>query len=140
MSERRAKAGAALLKFQGKTGLKIEFFPAELWDHPDADKGFYRLRVNGRWRDGEGGRALFFTPDAAFLLLAREALGAGAKGVEREQKIRRGGRVRVDSLDPDVTFLGFAASRPFVGLDGRARIFVCGYEDPFLLEDVRGLR
>lgn len=128
-----------MLKFRGKTAMKIELFPAEQWgSHPDADEGLFRLRRDGQWV-AVNGRHTFFTPGAAFAFMAREALGHGTQEAGREEKIRRGARVRVSSLDPDVSLQGFAASRPFVGMDGRARVFVCGYEEPFLLDDVRGL-
>ncbi len=46
MAEKRKPTFIFLLKKPGKKTIKVEVFPAKLWDGP-INK--YRLRVNGKW-------------------------------------------------------------------------------------------
>jgi len=49
--------------------LKIEIFRKQQWTARVADKGFYRLRVNGSWHGGTHGDMEFFPVDEALALI-----------------------------------------------------------------------
>jgi hypothetical protein len=111
------------VKTAGGASVKLRLYDATHFGGP---VGMYRVKVDREWMRSEAEKYLFLTPSAALELAARSA-GLGLQE-QPAPKVRHHDRVRVPVRDEETgrewLEKGFASSPPFLGVDGRWRVFV----------------
>lgn len=115
MSEQRRKCASVCLKSEALGTRKIEIFPAALWGGPD---GLYRVRQDGRWRDGTRGAWGFHSPLELAEMLVSELFGVNPRGEDTPPDMPHGTRIGVTT--PEGLIAAWAdTEKPFRGFDGR---------------------
>lgn len=113
------------VKNSAKEAVKIRLYDARHFGGPE---GVFRMKVGREWvRTDE--RFVFFSPAGA-LEFASRCVGFAPEEAPRPD-LAKGDRVRVTVLDGDgepVREKCFATTPPFVGPDGRWRIFVLTFQ------------
>lgn len=125
MADPRKKDGQIYVKTNGKN-ITFELFDSRKWmGKPDAAAGLYRVCVNRKWLKVEGRKYTFLTYPAVLGLAIREcAEGEALQGLEDQgPSIEPKQRLRwVPSDENQAPVTVWAASTPYLGLDGRWRV------------------
>lgn len=111
-------------------------YPSDQWPgKPGVGEGLFRMKIAKAWHCPAGQRYAFYTLEEAFAVLA----GIAPKAVAGESApvLPVGSVVRVFPEDRPMPTLTRTRTIPFQGPDGRWRVFVGLFDEPFLVEGLQ---